>query len=343
MFAVAHLGLESGARFAERYLGAYLWKDQDYLRLFSPANHAGRGTHRLLIYGPSEAREGLLPDEVARVVTGLEPYQNSQSFGTLEDGLVVLQYIEGAYGRSAIPDAILLGITPRFIGNLRTQPSPLWVGINKYSPDFRVETISGAPVLARRTFVESVGPRLALLALQPDRYRRGMFAIASRTATRVFPSLSAERWTWEPIVPFVYLVGKTAPEASIRRWISRPDNFWELVRNWNPERDRERVREELGRYRAFAHKYGTELYVVNLPELSWHRDLYKPGRYETYLDVVKAALGPTPFLDLRTLLPDELFFDSAHPTWEGAGRVSREVGAFIEARRHATATVASRR
>ena len=62
MFAGVHLALEASARFSERYLGAYLWKEQDYLRLFSPANHAGRGRHRLLIYGPSEAREGLIPE-----------------------------------------------------------------------------------------------------------------------------------------------------------------------------------------------------------------------------------------------------------------------------------------
>ena len=56
MFAGTHLALEASARFSERYLNAYLWKEQDYLRLFSPANHAGRGRHRVLISGPSEAR-----------------------------------------------------------------------------------------------------------------------------------------------------------------------------------------------------------------------------------------------------------------------------------------------
>ncbi len=205
MFVAVHAALEGAARFSERYLGAYLWKEQDYLRLFSPANHAGRGRHRLLIYGPSEAREGLLPEEIAREARGLTPYQNSQSIGTLEDGLVVLRYIEGAYGPSAVPDAILLGVTTRFVGNLRTQSSPLWEGINKYSPHYRVVEDASPPSLVRRSFAESLGPRLALLGLMPDRYRRGLFAIASRSATKIVPSLSAARRSWEPIAPAKYL------------------------------------------------------------------------------------------------------------------------------------------
>lgn len=335
MFAGVHVALEGAASFSERYLGAYLWKEEDFLRLFSPANHLGRGQHRLLMYGPSEAREGLLGEEIARVAPGLEPYQTSQSIGTLEDGLVVLRYIEGAYGRSGVPDAILLGITTRFIGNLRTRPSPLWEGINKYSPHFKLVEDTRPPTLVRRSFIESLKPRFALLQLQPDRYRRGLFAIASRTATRLVPSLSAQRRSWEPIAPSKYLVGKYASEAAVKKWLVTPGNYWDLVHAWEPERDRDRVTRELQMYRDFAAKYDIELYVVNLPELSWNRELYAPGRYETYLEVVRTALGTTPFLNLRTFLPDELFFDDAHPTWDGAIRVSREVGKFIDAHRRA--------
>jgi hypothetical protein len=335
MFAGVHVALEGAARFSERYLGAYLWMESDYLRLFSPANHVGRGPHRLLMYGPSEAREGLLGPEISRAAPGLVPYQNSQSLGTLEDGVVVLRYIEGAYGRSAIPDAILLGITTRFVGNLRTRPSPLWEGINNYSPHFKLAEDTRPPTLVRRTFVESLRSRGALLRLEPERYRRGVFAIASRTATRLVPSLSAYRLSWEPFAPSKYLIGKYASEKAIRRWLVTPGNNWELVHSWDPERDRDRVTRELQWYRNFAANYGVELYVVNLPELSWNRELYKPGRYESYLDIVQHALGPTPFLDLRTFLPDELFFDDAHPTWAGAILVSNEVGKFIERHRRA--------
>ena len=85
---------------------------------------------------------------------------------------------------------------------------------------------------------------------------------------------------------------------------------------------------------------GVELYVVNLPELSWNRELYKPGRYEAYLELVKSALGDTPFLDLRTFLADEDFFDDAHPVWPAGFRVSQRVAAFID--EHRTSALAER-
>jgi hypothetical protein len=333
MFVGVHAALEAAARFAERHLDAYLWKEQDHLRLLSPANHADRGARRLLIYGPSEAREGLLPGDIGKAVPGLEPYQNSQSVGTLEDGLVVLRYLESAYGPSAVPQAVLLGITTRFIGDIRTQPSPLWAAIDRYSPQFRVVRGTHPPALAPRTFLESLRPRYEMLRLQPDRYRRGLFAVASRTATRVVPSLAAKRRSWEPISASKHLIGKYASEAATRRWLTTPGNHWALVHAWDPARDRERVTREIRMYKDFSAKHGTELYVVNLPELSWNRELYLPGRYEEYRRIVREALGETPFLDLRTFLPDELFFDDCHPTWDGAIRVSAEVGAFIAAHR----------
>jgi hypothetical protein len=330
MLVGAHLSFEEISRYAERNLDAYLWKEEDHLRLFSAANHVGRGAHRLLIYGPSEAREGLIASELARTVPGFKPYQNSQSVGTLEDGLIVLRYIEGAYGRTAVPDAILLGVTTRFIGDLRTRQSPLWDGITKYSPHFRLVDGTHPPQLVPRSFLESLRPRAALLSLAPDRYRRGVFAVASRTVTHFVPSLANNRRLWEPIAPSKYLVGKYASEAAIKQWLVTPGNAWELVHRWDPNQTRARVTQEVQAYKDFAAKYDIELFVVNLPELSWNRELYQPGRYEAYLNILKDALGTTPFLDLRTFLPDELFFDDTHPTWDGGIRVSKVVGEFIE-------------
>lgn len=324
-----HLVLEGAARFAERRLGAFLWKQQDYLRLFSAENYVGKGAGRLLIYGPSESREGLLPEEIERAVPGFKPYQHSQSIGTLEDGLLVLEYIERAYGRSAIPDALLLGITTRFIGDIRVQPSPLQQGINLYSPHFRVEGDGHPPALVDRSRFELVGARFALLGLQPDRYRRGILAIAGRAATQVVPTLSAQRWTWEPAVPAKYLMGKWNTEAATKKWLTTPGNFWDKVHAWDPERDRERVTHELRLLLDYTARHHVQLYVVNMPELSWNRDLYLPGRYESYLSLVKEALGTTPFLDLRTFLANADFWDDAHPVWPAGIRVSRRVGEFI--------------
>ena len=340
-FVATHVLLESIARFSERHLDAFLWKQQDYLRLFAASNYVGLGRGRLLIYGPSEAREGLLPDVIARGVAGLAPYQHSQSLGTLEDGLFVLSYIERAYGRTAIPDAILLGITTRFIGDLRPRPSPLQEGTNRYSPHFRIVEGSSPPALTPRSWWEAVQADLALLALQPDRYRRGVYAVASRIATRVVPSFAENRWSWVPISPAKYLEGRYASEEGTRRWLVTPGNHWELVHSWDPERDRARVTREIGVLLDYTRRHGIALYVVNLPELSWNRDLYRPGRYEAYLEIVRAALGDTPFLDLRTFLADDDFFDDAHPVWSAGIRVSTRVATFI--REHRTRDLTLRR
>src|SRR4051794_19766641 len=210
-FAGVHLALEATARFAERRFGAYLWKQQDYLRLFSPVNHLNRGHGRLLIYGPSEAREGLFPEEIEPAIPDLKPYQQSQSMGTLEDGLVILNYIERAYGPSAVPDALLLGITIRFVGDIRVVPSPLWAGIDKYSPHFNVIEDAHPPSLVPKSALESARARWALLPLEPDRYRHGLLAIASRLATSAVPSLWADPRVRAAVGAAKYLSGPRWP------------------------------------------------------------------------------------------------------------------------------------
>jgi hypothetical protein len=329
LFAAVHLVLEAAARFAERNLDAYLWKDQDYLRLFSSANHLERGRGQLFIYGPSEAREGLLPDAFGPVASGLKPYQAAHGVATIEDGLVMLDYIERAYGPSAVPDAVLLGITTRFIANIRMQRSPLVRSINRYSPLFRVVEATHSSSLVPKSALESASARWALLSLQPDRYRRGLFAIASRLLTTAAPSLAANRWTWQPIVPSKSLTKPIRPPERSKEWLAAKGTFWELVHNWDPESDRDQVTDELRRMLDYIARHDIRLFVVNLPEVSWNRELYEPGRYESYLAIVQQALGETPFLDLRTFLNDDEYYDEAHPTLEGGVRLSKEVAAFI--------------
>ncbi len=130
---------------------------------------------------------------------------------------------------------------------------------------------------------------------------------------QVRPNLEADPRFWRHVRAAKYIRGRIAPEDGIKKWLAASGNFWDKVHSWHPERDRDRVTRDLRRLRDFRSRHGIELYVVNLPELSWNRVLYQPGRYEAYLDIVESALGETPFLDLRTFLPDDDFYDSAHP------------------------------
>lgn len=334
VFIVVAGALEATAQFAERRLGAYLWKKQDHLRLLSPSYHAGRGRGRLFIYGPSEAREGLLPEELERNGTRLSPYQGAQSLGTLEDGLVVLDYLDRAYGGSATPDALLLGITTRFVADIRTRPSPLFEGIDKYSPHLKLIDANHPPALGPKSAIEKVQAHLALAALQPDRYRRGVFAVTNHFFGAVVPVLAA--YEREMIRPANYFLEKDLSDEVARERLIMPGYHWEKVHAWDPESDRARVTRSFTKLLEFTARHRIRLYVVNLPEHSWNRELYRPGRYESYLNVVTAALGDTPFLDLRTFLSDDEFYDEAHAKWNGAIRIGREVGAFIRAHEAAT-------
>jgi hypothetical protein len=325
LVALAHLTFNATATFAEERLGAYLWKEQDYLRLFSPAYHDGRGAGRLLIYGPSEAREGLLPEEIA--VAGLSAYQNAQSFGTLADGLLVLDYLESAYGRDAVPDALLFAISSRFVADIRPPTSPLVEGMKKYSPHFRPDDSANPPRLVRKSATEALRARLAILSLEPDRYRRGVAAVVASITQSVAPALSA--YPARLARPSKYLTGKLAPEADLQAWTADPASLWHRIHKWDPAVHQPTATAELHRLVDFAAARGVELYVVNLPEISWMRTRYLPGRYEAYLATVRAGIGDTPFLDLRSFLDDDEFFDEAHPTWQGARRLSAEVSRFI--------------
>ena len=327
--AATYGALEQTARFAEHRLGAFLWKKDDTLRLFAAHNYVGRGKGRIMIYGPSEAREALFPEEIGAALPGLTPYQGAQQVGTLGDTLLALEYIERAYGTTAMPEAILLGITPRFIANIRLDPSPLLTSINRFSPHFTVSEQEHPPQLVPRGTMSALRARAELLSVQPDRYRRGLFAIAGRLGTTIMPSLAANRRVWGPVSQAKYINFRIVSDETIHAWLTQ--GVMDLVHKWEPEQDRDAIIRQLNRLRDYSARYGTRLYVVNLPEMSWNRELYDERRYASYMDIVRTALGDTPFLDLRTFVPDDEFYDSSHTMWHSGKRVSRRAAAFIEA------------
>jgi hypothetical protein len=333
---VIHIGLDAISLYAERR-GAYLWKKDDFLRLVSPVYHVGRGPGRLLIYGPSEAREALLPEELAKFVTHLMPYQNAQSWGTLEDALVTLDYIERAYGPSAIPEAIVLGVTPRFVANIRVRDSSrLLDGINKYSPRFRVAGGGHPPALVEKTPLEKLRARLNVAALEPERYRRGLYAVVNQAFGSAVPALRArERKIMRPAK---YIERAEFTEAQTDALFELP--HWQRVHAWDPTPDRARIEHQIGLLLGYTRRHGVRLYVVNLPEHPRAVVRYDSDRYDTYLTMTRAAFGTTPFLNLREFLAADEFYDEAHATWHGAIRLGEAVGEFImshEAREHAAA------
>ena len=333
--AGVHAVLEPVASHLESERGAYLWHAEEWLQLFTPARYEGRGRGRLLVYGPSETREALIPSRMEDALPGLGCLQNAQSMGTLEDGLVLLEYIEREFGDDALPSAVVLALSPRFVANIRTERSPLLQAIDRYAPHLKVADVARRPRLEPKRWHETLRSLYAHRKRQQRRYQATFVALAREILEAAGSDLADDPRLASTLSPAKYTGLPPYPEAETRAWLAHPESFWARVHAWDPDADRERILRELAEWRERCRAYGADLYVVNMPEVSWNRDLYPPGRSERYLAIVREALGDTPFLDLRTFLPDEEYFDSCHPIWEGCVKVSDAVGAFV-ARERAT-------
>ena len=171
----------------------------------------------------------------------------------------MLEYIERAYGRSAVPDVLLFGITTRFIADIRFESSPLFAGINKYSRQFRLDEAEHPPRLIPRSPLDSYQAAFALLGRQPVRYQSALFAVAADAAMQVRPNLEADPRFWRHVRAAKYIRGKIAPVDATKKWLAASGNVWDMVHSWNPERDRDRVMRELGRLRDFRSRHGIEL------------------------------------------------------------------------------------
>ena len=97
-----HAVLEPLASWAEQERGAYLWRTEEWLALFTPANYADRGDGRLLLMGPSEAREAFVDSALRERLAGWETIQHAWVWSTLEELVVFLEYLERAHGDAAL-------------------------------------------------------------------------------------------------------------------------------------------------------------------------------------------------------------------------------------------------
>jgi len=326
------LALERLARWVEVYQGDYLWREQEYMQILVPDLYVGKGPGRLLLCGSSEAREAFLPDRFGRHLPSLRAYQNSSAHSGLPDLLVMLRYKERVYGTQALPEAMVVGITTRYISNIQSIPmSLLFDGINRFSPHFRIKTNGGQPELIRKTFAESLVSRARLTRMLTFRYRPALYGLMRALLVSLRPELAHDFHLRIGLTPSRFH-HRTPWKPEERRTYLEEGN-WRSVHGWDVARDRDRIHRDLAELVDFAARRGIALYVVNLPELSGNRALYQTGVYEAYLREVDKALSRTPFLDLRGFLPDENFYDATHLTLAGSVKVTDRVAQFIAADR----------
>ncbi len=329
-FVLGHVVLEAASRHAEVELGASLWRGEEHLQLLTPTNWVGRGEGRVLLCGPSIAREAFRVDLIGDELDGLRAFPAAQSWGTLEDCLVMLEYIERAYGPTAIPDHIVLGITPRWACNLGLHLSPTLRHIDRYSPRFRVESTAEGLELVEKNVAESMEARWRFLAHQGTRYSGAILAFARELARTVRPSLAEDRRLEDRLDPYRFAHKGPRPYWMVERFVKHPSKLWADVRSWDAREDSEQIRRDIGGLLAFCEEYDISLYAVILPMRSEVRGTFDDELYAAYVSEFRGALGETPFLDLTDFLTDEEFFDSAHPSRAGAVRVSRRVARLIE-------------
>lgn len=349
------------ARWTERSGDSYPWRAEDYLRYTAPSLFVGTGENRIMLAGPSEAREDLLHEAFELAFPGMRAFQAGLSQGKFDEFLIGLEYWERVFGPTAVPRVLVLGITSRFVANLPRDESPLSLYITRYSPHFSVlrgSALAGLELI-EKTALERLAARIRFLAKQPARFQSAACSVAlklvfdpfagppagaeERPGAAVAAAFEADRTSRSPLAyartllrtcrsPYKYRLKRPMTEEGIAIWLDDPTSFWVEVHRWDPEPDSALIREQFHRLRATADRLGIDLYVVNLPEHPLHRERYRPGRYERYIRYVRDALGDTPFLDLRELLPASQFYDAGHATIQGAAVVTDTTIAFIRSR-----------
>ena len=356
---MSHGILASIAVWAETTTDAYPWRTSDFYRILLPSLYDDRGADRLLIAGPSEARENLLFETFDRDFPDLKAFQGAQSLGTFDDFLLSLEYAERVYGPDAAPTLLVLGVTPRFVGGIPRGKSPLVKVIRLYSPHLDVDTGSRPSRLVEKGIVRRVICRLQFLGRQKRRYRAGLITLAltlagepilrdrdpARPVYVMTPAdvsrLRSERGLFGAafevmrvgISPYKYHHRRSIPAETVGSWMRNPASFWYTVHQWDPRDDADLIRLQFARLREYVDRHGIELFVVNMPEHPSNIEGYAPGRYESYLSLVAECVGKDRLLDLRTFLRPDEFYDAAHANYAGAVRISDRVSRFVREHR----------
>lgn len=330
---------------------AYPYKSEDWLRYLLPSFFAEGGAPRILLTGPSTARENLVYDMFDEAFPGYRTLQGGISLGTLQDVLLSLEYVRAVHGRRALPAMIVLGISPRFLAEIPRQ-RPFALGLDRYSPAYEVVDSAGHLDLSPKSPWEGAVSRLRfavgkqtprrqvaalslmhrLLPRDADERLRGSFVagLLSRVGAEGLVEVGPRARIEYLISPYKYRLSPPMPVEGLRGWLDDPGSWWRDVYRWDPAgADTHAIRVRFRRLRALAREHGIELYVANLPEREVSRARYDPEHYRAYLALIRDAVGDAPFLDIRTMLDDDEFYDAEHATGPGAARVTDSVIAFI--------------
>lgn len=345
------------SRWVESRTDVYPYRDEDWLRYLLATLFDGRGQNRIMLVGESAVRENLLYEEFNRAFPNMRTFQGGLSLGTIDDVLISMEYIKQVYGRGALPEILVVGISPRFVANL-PEKRPFMTSLDLYSPYFAVEETPAGARLKTKTKWEQWSSRLRFVMFkQQKRYLASLAALARDYLSAAgqpqqdteFPLGLLRSLLHEPFTvlnrmthnrlgtyvrraasPYKYHHLQPMEKEGLRAWLRDPNSWWHRVYSWNPDRDERIIAGRFRRLREFAENEGIQLYVVNVPENVESRQLYERKNYRRYLELVQRNLGSTPFLDLHAMLGSGEFYDVVHATLPGAKRVTETVIDFIK-------------
>lgn len=352
LFGLVTLGFVALSNWAERDLESHPFKQEDWLRYLLPAKFGESNTKSIMLLGPSTVRENLRYEQFQNVFPRHTVVQGGISLGTIEDAITALEYVANVYGQSALPDTLILGVSPRFIAGI-PKTRPFRLGIDLYSPHFNVVDINGNFELVAKGRLKGMVSAVRFLGKkQPERYRIALFAMVrhgllmspitldaidkfrrthlaaliykARGLDRPSDTSSAVKLS-QRISPYKYSSFSPIDPSEIYKNLNQKPKFswWDLVFTWDAAADHA-ARLRLGELLNFTVRYGIQLLVVNMPERDIARNLYRT-EYQNYLDLVKGVIGETAFFDLREFLEPDEFHDAEHSTVEGARRLTKQV------------------
>ena len=323
---------------AERDLGVFPYKEEDWYRFLLPSQFALQDKPVVMLAGPSQVRENLRIERFRDAFPDFHIYQGGISLGTIEDTEIALKFIETAYGKEALPDFVVLGTSVRFLANIPSD-RPFSAVINTYS-GWMVEAGVGGVEVRPKPFVSTLASRLQFVGKLPVRFNaaaRAWVATVARALADRPPSATLIRaaglesfWARRvlkleyPTTPYKFARHSSRPIEQVSDRLTEAGSWGLQVVGWDAGSERIAASARLRGLMAFLKERNIGVAVINMPERAVLRESFIFD-YDDYLGAIRDAIGVTPFIDMRTFTRDEEFHDAEHTLPRGSERLTDHI------------------
>jgi len=362
------LGFDRLAVWAESDFATYPYRSGESSIRWTLASVFGRSEPTVLLVGPSAIGEDVLY-EVLENRLGVRVLSGGIPNATLDDIYLGMDYIRRAYGPAALPEAVVIGLSPRVVANRPRHfgPEPdvdrqrfIIDAIDRYSPLFRVVSTPLGSELQPKSAWErwKARTRFAVGKQQPRSVaalRAAIEAVSGGEAVRIgyqsrivpFDQPAANRLAltrgledglvgWRPAIHDLLSAVRSPYETMFltpnsAANIEKQADGWASIYAWNPLDDDRLLRHQFERLTRLLDEHRIEARVVLLPEHPISRRRYRPDYHARYKRYVEGAFGADRVLDLEDILPEDQYHDQIHATYDGARRITEMIADALAA------------